>query len=147
MHNEWGQEVSRNYSNGFLPEKILNVQVYVEVELVSGNIIVIMTVVNINVKGVKDTIRWKSVLLGQESIGNPDLHLHHPLYMVILWKETPGPLGVFFCPPSYPLFVENRRIFFEVGPKCTFTYGGSCSFFDGKLQNPWALLLQPSFSL
>ena len=41
----------------FCQKKILNVQVYVEVELVSGNIIVIMTVANINVKGVKDTIR------------------------------------------------------------------------------------------
>ena len=111
MHNEWGQEVSRNYSNGFLPEKILNVQVYVEVELVSGNIIVIMTVANINVKGVKDTIRWKSVLLGQESIGNPDLHLHHPLYMVILWKETPGPLGVFFALPPTPFLLKIEEYF------------------------------------
>ena len=45
LHNEQCQEVSRN------------VQVYTEVELVGGKIIVIMTVTNINVKGVKDTIR------------------------------------------------------------------------------------------
>ena len=45
LHNDGGQEVSRN------------VQVYTEVELVGGKIIVLMTTTNINVKGVKDTIR------------------------------------------------------------------------------------------
>ena len=40
----------------FARKKSLNVQVYVVVELVSGKIIAIITVTNINVKGVKDTI-------------------------------------------------------------------------------------------
>ena len=38
VHNERGQEVSRYYSHGFCQKKFLNVQVYVEVELVSGTV-------------------------------------------------------------------------------------------------------------
>ena len=36
LHDERGQEVSRNYSNGFCQKNIVNVQVCVEVELVNG---------------------------------------------------------------------------------------------------------------
>ena len=98
----------------FWPEKILNVQVYVEVELVSGKIIVIMTVTNTNVKGVTDTIRWKKYTFVSRMHRQPWITSASYLLDGNSLKRNSRTLGFCFLPP--PLFFSckgNDRTFVQ----------------------------------